>query len=166
MTIGERIKLRRKELGLTQTELAEKMGLTSKTTICKAETKDFNPTMDRVKEFAKALDTTPAYLMGWEDNSEEETKSRAQIHRDIAKRLREMEPKLTSEPNKKLTISSNGKIIVTGDTDPIDYKYVCEVMSNALDPKTNKALELYKLFENAIPQVQAAVENLLRSSQQ
>lgn len=67
MTIGERIKLRRKELGLTQTELAEKMGLTSKTTICKAETKDFNPTMDRVKEFAKALETTPSYLMGWTD---------------------------------------------------------------------------------------------------
>lgn len=70
MTIGERIKIRRKELGLTQTELAERMGLTSKTTICKAETKDFNPTMDRVKEFAKALDTTPSYLMGWTDSME------------------------------------------------------------------------------------------------
>lgn len=68
MTIGERIKQRRIELGLTQTELAHKMGLTSKTTICKAETTDFNPTTDRVREFAKALDCTPAYLMGWEDS--------------------------------------------------------------------------------------------------
>ena len=70
MTVGERIKLRRRELGLTQTELAERMGLTSKTTICKAETKDFNPTTDRVKEFAKALGVTPAYLMGWENDKE------------------------------------------------------------------------------------------------
>ena len=68
MEIGERIRLRRNELGLTQTELAQRMGLTSKTTICKAETKDFNPTMDRIKEFAKALETTPSYLMGWSDS--------------------------------------------------------------------------------------------------
>lgn len=67
MTIGERIKQRRIELGLTQTELAHKMGITSKTTICKAETTDFNPTTDRVREFAKALDCTPSYLMGWEE---------------------------------------------------------------------------------------------------
>lgn len=69
MTIGERIKLKRKELGLTQTELAQRMGLTSKTTICKAETVNFNPTMDRVREFAKALECTPGYLMGWDDES-------------------------------------------------------------------------------------------------
>lgn len=68
MTIGERIKQRRIELGLTQTELAHKMGITSKTTICKAETTDFNPTTDRVREFAKALDCTPSYLMGWEES--------------------------------------------------------------------------------------------------
>jgi len=67
MTIAERIKQRRIELGLTQTELAHKMGITSKTTICKAETKDFNPTTDRVCEFAKALECSPAYLMGWEE---------------------------------------------------------------------------------------------------
>lgn len=69
MTIGERIKQRRIELGLTQTELAHKMGITSKTTICKAETTDFNPTTDRVREFAKALDCTPSYLMGWEEKT-------------------------------------------------------------------------------------------------
>lgn len=69
MTIGERIKLRRKELGLTQTELAQRMGLISKTTICKAETINFNPTMDRVREFAKALECTPGYLMGWTDEN-------------------------------------------------------------------------------------------------
>lgn len=65
MTIGERIKNRRIQLGLTQTQLAHKMGITSKTTICKAETTDFNPTMDRVRDFADALDVSPAYLMGW-----------------------------------------------------------------------------------------------------
>lgn len=70
MTIGERIKNRRIQLGLTQTELAHKMGITSKTTICKAETTDFNPTMDRVREFADALNVSPAYLMGWTTDTE------------------------------------------------------------------------------------------------
>ena len=70
MTIGERIKLRRIQLGLTQTELAHKMGLTSKTTICKAETANFNPTLDRVREFAAALDVSPSYLMGWTSDTE------------------------------------------------------------------------------------------------
>ena len=74
MTIGERIKQRRLELGLTQTELAHRMGITSKTTICKAETTNFNPTTDRVREFAKALECTPGFLMGWEDAPLEESK--------------------------------------------------------------------------------------------
>ena len=72
ITIGERIKNRRIQLGLTQTELAHKMGITSKTTICKAETTDFNPTMDRVREFATALDVSPAYLMGWASDPDHE----------------------------------------------------------------------------------------------
>lgn len=37
MTIGERIKQRREELGLTQIELANMIGYSSKTTIAKIE---------------------------------------------------------------------------------------------------------------------------------
>ena len=68
MTVGERIKQRRKELHLTQEELALRMGYKNKSAICRVE-KDYeqNLTLDRVTAFAEALDTTPSYLMGWDD---------------------------------------------------------------------------------------------------
>lgn len=68
MTVGERIKQRRKELHLTQEELAIRMGYKNKSAICRVE-KDYeqNLTLDRVTAFAEALDTTPSYLMGWDD---------------------------------------------------------------------------------------------------
>lgn len=68
MNICDRIKERRIELGLTQKELANRMGFKTKSSISKAETIEVNPTADRIREFAKALETTPAYLMGWEDS--------------------------------------------------------------------------------------------------
>ena len=66
MTVGERIRERRKELGLTQEELGKRMGY-KKATVCRVELEDNNITTDRVVKFAKALDTTPGYLMGWEN---------------------------------------------------------------------------------------------------
>lgn len=76
MTIGDRIRERRKELGLTQGDLAKRMGYKTKSAICKAETVEFNPTTDRVSEFAKALETTSAYLMGWEETNHSEDDAR------------------------------------------------------------------------------------------
>lgn len=66
MQIGDRIALRRKELGMTQTELAQKMGYKSKAAISKIETNVNNITQSTVVKFAEALDTTIAYLMGWD----------------------------------------------------------------------------------------------------
>lgn len=64
MAIGDRIKERRKQLGLTQTELAERLGLTSKAAISTVENNKEKMTIDRVEKYAEALDTTTAYLMG------------------------------------------------------------------------------------------------------
>lgn len=66
MTIGDRISKRRKEMGLTQDELAKKMGYKSKAAISKIETNVNDITQSTVVKFAEALDTTVAYLMGWE----------------------------------------------------------------------------------------------------
>ena len=65
--IGNRIKNRRKKLGLSQEELANKMGLKSKSTICKIERGEDNLTTDTINKYADALNTTPFYLMGYED---------------------------------------------------------------------------------------------------
>ncbi len=65
--IGRRIKLKREELGITQEELAGRLGYKSKTTIAKIENGTNDIVQSKVAEFAKALHTTPAYLMGWAD---------------------------------------------------------------------------------------------------
>lgn len=67
MNIGEKIRRRRKELGMTQEELAKTLGKT-KSAICKVETgKDSNLTLDRIEVFAEALRTTTDYLVTSED---------------------------------------------------------------------------------------------------
>ena len=65
--LGQRIKQRRLELDLSQEELAARMGLKSKSTICKIERGEDNLTTDTVRKYADALHTTPSYLMGWEE---------------------------------------------------------------------------------------------------
>ena len=67
MTIGDRIAKRRKELGLTQDELAKKMGYKSKAAISKIETNVNDITQSTVVRFAEVLETSIGYLMGWEE---------------------------------------------------------------------------------------------------
>lgn len=67
MTTADRIKNRRIELGLTQLEVARRLGLTTKAAVSKVEQQGDNVTLKSVEKFAKALNCTKAYLMGWED---------------------------------------------------------------------------------------------------
>ena len=72
MTIGGRIKNKRIELGLTQEELAKRMGYKSKSTINKIEMGVNVMPIPKVAAFAVALDTTPTWLMGWGDEEQEQ----------------------------------------------------------------------------------------------
>lgn len=62
--IYERIKSRRLELGLTTDELAQRMGYKTRSSITKIETGKSDIPQSKVKAFARALNTTTAYLMG------------------------------------------------------------------------------------------------------
>lgn len=73
MTLGEKVKLKREELNLSQEELAEKMNYKSKTSIHKIEVGITDLPLSKVKELAAVLKTTPAYLMGWEEEKEEKS---------------------------------------------------------------------------------------------
>ena len=64
MTIGERIKERRIELGYTQDELAKKCGYKSRSSINKIELSRTLP-LPKVSLMAKALECSESYLMGW-----------------------------------------------------------------------------------------------------
>lgn len=70
--IGERIKNRRIKLGISQEELAIKIGLQSRSSICKIESNARNLTQQRIKMIADALETTPSYIMGWDENEHTE----------------------------------------------------------------------------------------------
>lgn len=67
MRIGERIKQRRLELGYTADALAKLLNK-NRATIYRYENGDIeNMPIDVLESLAKALNTTPAYLMGWQE---------------------------------------------------------------------------------------------------
>ena len=53
---------------MTQEELAAKLGYKNKSSIAKIETGTNDIVQSKVVEFAKVLNTTVAYLMGWENS--------------------------------------------------------------------------------------------------
>ena len=68
MKVGQRIKARREELGISAEELGQKIGK-AKTTIYRYELGLIEKLPTSVLEsIASALRTSPAYLMGWTDN--------------------------------------------------------------------------------------------------
>jgi SOS-response transcriptional repressors (recA-mediated autopeptidases) len=70
MTTGERMKLRRKEIGLSAETVAQKLGL-SPATIYRYERGDIEKIPgDILAPLAKALQTTEAWLMGWANSSD------------------------------------------------------------------------------------------------
>lgn len=75
MQIGDRIKARRIELGLTQDELAKKLGYKSRSTINKIELNINDMTQPKIIDFAAALDTTVSYLMGLDSDTSEKSLS-------------------------------------------------------------------------------------------
>lgn len=79
--IGKRIRRRREELEMTQEELADKLHYKSKTTIAKIENGTNDIVQSKVVEFAKALKTSPAYLMGWIDMAEETRPTKQELEK-------------------------------------------------------------------------------------
>ncbi|WP_239700312.1 helix-turn-helix transcriptional regulator [Mammaliicoccus sp. D-M17] len=72
MNIGQRIKMRRKELGMSVDKLAELINK-NRATIYRYEKNEIeNMPYDVVEPLAKVLDVSPSYLMGWDEKEKEE----------------------------------------------------------------------------------------------
>jgi transcriptional regulator with XRE-family HTH domain len=70
MTLSDRVRKRREELGMTLTEVADKMGV-STSTVMRYETQNIeNITAANLEKLAEALNITPGYLMGWDEKDE------------------------------------------------------------------------------------------------
>jgi repressor LexA len=81
MTIGEKIIKRRIELGMSQDELAKKVGYKDRSSIARIESGERDIRQSSVMKFAEALNTTPAWLMDISDSStpKQKTESNAQL---------------------------------------------------------------------------------------
>lgn len=75
MTIGHKIKELRKQLNMSVDELATKLGK-NRATIYRYERGDIeNLPLDVLEPLANALNTTPGYLMGWDENTQSDSSS-------------------------------------------------------------------------------------------
>lgn len=80
MNIYTRIKKLREAKGMTQEQLAEKTGYKTRSAINKIEAglRDIN--QSQIVSFANALNVSPAYLMGWEKDSNDNSKNQNILH--------------------------------------------------------------------------------------
>lgn len=99
MDIGRKINRLRTEKGMTLEELGDKVGV-GKSTVRKWEKGIIaNMKRDKILKVAEALETSPSYLMGWEDESNNTVtkfKSKdtiSKIEDDIIKNVNQMNDK-------------------------------------------------------------------------
>lgn len=67
MTIYERIRQLRIDAGMSQEDLARAMGYKDRSMITKIESGKVDISQKKIISFARVLNTTPSYLMGWTD---------------------------------------------------------------------------------------------------
>lgn len=98
MTIYERIRYLRTKAGMTQDDLARVMGYKDRSMITKIEAGKVDISQTKIVEFANALNTTPAYLMGWIEQSFDEASEKEEYSpkttqaRSLAKGVDRMPP--------------------------------------------------------------------------
>lgn len=66
-SIGYRIRKRREELEMSQEELALRLGYKSRSSIAKIEKDGRELPQKKIAAIAAILQTTPAYIMGWQE---------------------------------------------------------------------------------------------------
>ena len=74
MSIGQKIKQRRTELGWSQRELSDHMGYNNHSTITRIESGKVDVPQSRIVKFSEVLGVSIAYLMGWDKQIQIEIK--------------------------------------------------------------------------------------------
>lgn len=120
LELYQKIKSLREQQNMSRDELAKRTGYTSRTSIAKIEAGKIDLPQSKIALFADALDTTVAYLMGWE---EETNKTKAppaltkKDERDIEKILAAAREQLENQEGLMF-----GKDEVTGSNPVISSK--------------------------------------------
>lgn len=100
--IGARIKERRLELGITQKELAKRVGYTSHTTIAKVESGSVDLPQSKIMAFADALDTSSQYILYGDTDNRKIT----YLDNDESEWLEH----LRSDPELRMLLSASSKL--------------------------------------------------------
>lgn len=130
MEYYERIKELRIKKNLTQQRLAELAGYNDRSSIAKIESGYVDIPQSKLEIFAKILDCTPAYLMGWEDLPQSQSASSDESSSELdmfEERLVSLYRELNEEGRRALL--SQADIMTNMDTYNKDNKpefYHCE----------------------------------------
>lgn len=148
--LGDNLRFYRKQQGLTLKEMSDKLDITLGT-YQKYETGQIKHIdIEIIKKFAKALNVPAAILLNWQEEKETIQKEMINNVLDLFQLDEEKDSELIEELQAKLTQNH------------IDYKAINDFEEMA---KTSKAIELYKLYENADPRIKAAIDSLLKGQQ-
>ena len=74
MTIGERIKFLRKKNGMTQTDIAKKLDIATQTVYKYEKNIVTSIPMENIQKLSEIFGVTPAYIMGWETETDSNLK--------------------------------------------------------------------------------------------
>lgn len=146
MSVGQRVKERRKALGLTQEELAKRLGNSSRASICTVEKDREDLTTTRIAKLANALETSPAYLMEWTDDPDPNY-DESSLHSP-------------SIPDTMVDYVGNGFIIETNQSKNDKF------LNSLRDEEKEFIVRLYQDYLNADQSHRLAVEALLKEKRQ
>ena len=107
--VGERIRQRRTDLGMTQEDLAKRLGYSSPTSITKIESSDRGLPQWKVQKIAEVLKTSPSYLMGWDDVFIDEQRTIEGRTSDLLKYLEKVKVERGPEPKKPAVVVTREK---------------------------------------------------------
>ena len=94
MTVADKIRTRREELGLSQEELAKRLGLKSRSSITRLEKSGDDISMKDVERLSDALNCSKLYLMGWQDDPKKTEFEKEQQFIALYSQLNERDQKL------------------------------------------------------------------------
>ncbi|TVP92148.1 helix-turn-helix domain-containing protein [Alkalibacterium sp.] len=151
MKIGEKIKLRRKEIKMTQAELAN--GICTQAMISRIEKKKVRPSRDLMEKVAERLEVSIHYFYG-EDSIESRYSKTAQLCKIIRQHLIRREYESVSyliETNEELIEKSVGE-------DRDFFKWIHGLLFAYRDGDNDKALEYLIKMESGVKNGELRVE--------
>jgi len=155
------IKRYRTENGMSQSELAAKVGYADKTMISRIENGLVDLPQSKIEEFAKVFGIEPGVLMGWSDPLQplreqilQDQLNLFQYEGDNEVYINEMQSRLSFDTELYRRLSEKQEKEEIEQTENEDF-----------NDEMKKAFELYQLYEKADPNVKAAIDTLLKATQ-